>query len=82
MSERGALTLWRVHREGRVGVRTQKERNEQGAFTFWRVHREGKVRLQKESEQVSSTHPLKSVLGKTSEDTEGERASEGHILPE
>jgi hypothetical protein len=33
VTERGALTNWRPHREGQV--RTQEKETEQGALTFW-----------------------------------------------
>jgi len=48
VSERGALTLWRVHREGQV--RAREDRDEQ-------------VRTQKDSKRGSSTHGLESALG-------------------
>jgi hypothetical protein len=39
------------------------------------------MRTQKESEQARGTHVLESAEGWTSEDTERNRASEGHSRP-
>ena len=81
MSERGYSRAG--VESGSGGTRENKRRNKRTRGTHVLESASGgKVRIQKESEHVSSTHPLESALGKTSEDTEEERASEGHTHPE
>jgi len=52
--------------------------SERGALTNWRAQMDGQVRTRKESKRVRGTHELESADGRTSQDTEGIQASEGH----
>jgi len=49
-----------------------------GALTLCRAHREGRVRTLKETECARGTHELSSAQGGSSQDTERNRAHEGH----
>src|SRR6267142_1062820 len=51
-----------------------------GALTNCRAHREGQVRTLKETEHARGTHSLSSAQGGSSQDTERNRACEGHSL--
>ena len=44
------------------------------------MHREGQVRILKETECARGTHILSSAQGGSSQDTEKNRAHEGHLL--
>ena len=51
-----------------------------GALTSWRRHREGQVRTWKESDRASGTYVLETASGRTRQDTERIKLSEGHSL--
>src|SRR6266850_1989660 len=54
---------------------------ERGALTTGRAQTDGQVRTRKQSNRARGTHFLESADGRTSQDTETIRPSEGHSLP-
>ena len=56
----------------------RKEQSDRGALTSWRVQIDGQVRTQKGTERPRGTHILESADRWTSQDTERNRATEGH----
>src|SRR6267142_2058357 len=54
---------------------------ERGALTNWRAQTDRQVRTQKQSNRARGTHFLESADGRTSQDTETIRPSEGHSPP-
>jgi hypothetical protein len=68
------------HRE-RNKSEHEKEVTARGALTFWRPQLEGQVRAWKEDDRARGTHFLETTERGTSQDTEGNRLSEGHSLP-
>ena len=58
-----------------------KEQSDRGALTLWGVQIDGQVRTQKGTERPRGTHKLESADRWTSQDTERNRATEGHSLP-
>ena len=58
-----------------------KKPTERGELTFWRWQRERLVRTRKEIDQVRGTHKLETAQGKTCQDMERNRPSEGYSLP-
>ena len=55
---------------------------ERGALTAWRWQKEGLVRKRKETDRTRRTHELGMAEGGTCQDTESNRPSEAHSLPE
>src|SRR6266850_497712 len=56
----------------------RKNPTKRGALTYWRAQTDGQVRTQKESDRARGTHRLESADGRTSQDMERIRPSEGH----